>query len=766
MHTSFFDTESAKIVTLPEWMAWASNQADVAHRVVLPMIQRGSVWAPHKILDLWDTLLRGMPMGALMARNSPQGSTVKILGEIQTRESAEGDIDLIDGQQRTLAIMAGWPPSGLKDSMRPVVIWLDLIDAPQEEYIFRLLVTTTSQPFGYARATRGGNAISKLEHSKLRVANAIWKPEEIKDEKALWKSPDFMPWDANFSVPITELMENSNELSNFLTSRLDSYRSALNQKIDAIKSSKNTEANPNSDAAIKYLESKYNSLPSAEEIIKRIPTIQAALQNINTCQLPILRVREDILNDKEPQDDDENSNVDPPLAILFKRVGTSGETLSDADYIYSIIKHHMKEAHETIETLLEDPRTSAIYTPTTLAMTAVRWTLLSQDNKESKIRDSARMDKTSFARLIHKHPGFINNLRDEILPSGSFQPTLENILKAISYDKDFRIGLPKHALSLIPIPLLEVILAWHKLKNPSDEAIKNYRHSLVRFILQGHLCIYDFASASEVAIEFLKKNMSSSDNEIFPDQALMMELESEKQKHLALPLPSPDALQSIHGLTLSPDEVRGIRGWTRFDTKNLNDLEKQYVTFYNRWWNRNRRHIHPILLWLQRDYVFKNFEEQPALPGLGDETPFDYDHILPRSQWSYWTGASSGNRLMDFRAKDNSGNVDQTGHWSIGDSIGNIHILSSQENRSFGDTPVKIKFGKPGFRDNSLIEDEFEMLWLSAGGEDEKPRWWDIHRALDFQKAVETRAFDLYSKFYTDLFIHQLPLNTSNRQNT
>ena len=50
---------------LTQWLDWASGQ-DERHFVALPMIQRGSVWKPLQIITLWDSLLRGMPIGGLM----------------------------------------------------------------------------------------------------------------------------------------------------------------------------------------------------------------------------------------------------------------------------------------------------------------------------------------------------------------------------------------------------------------------------------------------------------------------------------------------------------------------------------------------------------------------------------------------------------------------------------------------------------------------------------------------------------------------------
>ena len=124
MTDAFFGGNAVRTVNLADWMKWASGQADAERHVVLPMIQRGSVWAPHKLLDLWDTLLRGMPLGALMASET-MGGSIKVLGEAGTRQAMAGDLSLVDGQQRTLSMLAGWP-QGLANPLRPVAIWVEL----------------------------------------------------------------------------------------------------------------------------------------------------------------------------------------------------------------------------------------------------------------------------------------------------------------------------------------------------------------------------------------------------------------------------------------------------------------------------------------------------------------------------------------------------------------------------------------------------------------------------------------------------------------
>ncbi|MBN2900021.1 MAG: DUF262 domain-containing protein, partial [Clostridia bacterium] len=116
----FFKEGSIRGMSLNEWLDMAAGNHD-KFKVVLPMIQRGSVWAPHKILDLWDTLLRGMPIGAMMASEAKLDELIKDPNQDGTRKASAGDINLIDGQQRTLAIRVGYPQN-LNNTLRPFCI--------------------------------------------------------------------------------------------------------------------------------------------------------------------------------------------------------------------------------------------------------------------------------------------------------------------------------------------------------------------------------------------------------------------------------------------------------------------------------------------------------------------------------------------------------------------------------------------------------------------------------------------------------------------
>ncbi len=731
----FFRDEAVRTVTLSDWMKWACEQ-----RVVLPMIQRGSVWAPHKLLDLWDTLLRGMPIGALMA--SEVVGTVQKLAGGGVSKAEPGAIGLIDGQQRTLSMLAGWP-QGLQNPLRPVAIWVDLIDEPHGEYRFRLWATTRAQPFGYARMSIGGQALSKLERPKLRLANEVYHPSAEKiDAQDLWKQPDFMPWEAKFALPLTELIENRATLPQFVKARLADFEKALELKSNAKDDTDATKE------ASQHFASKLSALRAAdkEKLAVRVTDLEKALKKLFAYQFPVIHVRQESFSD-DAQSSEVNAN--PPLAILFKRVGTGGEPLSNADYVYSVIKHHSPQVHGMVEELLKDEKIRAIYTPTTLVMSAVRLTMLSlsQESKGQKLTDSAKLDKAAFARLVRNHDGFIRGFEKQIQADGIFVTGLKQVLENISYTASFTKGLPKHALCLMQIPLLEVILAWYTLHPTLAATMEKSRIAMVRFVLQGNLCVLDYAKASEGAIKALTE-LDVSASETFPDQVLLTLL-SESDKPLAYPLPSPETLSAVHGLTSSPNDINGLRGWTRFSAEGE---DQKYAELYKRFWNRTGRHVHPMLLWLQRDYVFDTFEEEPALAGMDEETPFDFDHILPSAQWANWTGAAGENKFISFPLKDEAGKIlDSTGHWHIGNSLGNIHVLESSDNRSLGDTSVSVKLANDELFRNAQIPTGGRATWLAASGEAGKHRHWDLARALAFQTAVEQRTFSLYKAFYDDL---------------
>ena len=113
-----FENKTVDSLSFIEYLNWAYNKSEIVQKLnsilVLPPIQRGFVWKPNQIQELWDSLLRGMPIGALMLqkinessskyREVTTSSNYKELNEISNEKKG---YFLLDGQQRTLSMLLG-----------------------------------------------------------------------------------------------------------------------------------------------------------------------------------------------------------------------------------------------------------------------------------------------------------------------------------------------------------------------------------------------------------------------------------------------------------------------------------------------------------------------------------------------------------------------------------------------------------------------------------------------------------------------------------
>ena len=88
------NTQNSIIFTVNEVANWDKL-------VEIPSLQRGLVWAPHQVELLWDSILRGFPIGAF-ALTPVNGNE----GQLTRTSEAKAKYFLLDGQQRYNAIKA------------------------------------------------------------------------------------------------------------------------------------------------------------------------------------------------------------------------------------------------------------------------------------------------------------------------------------------------------------------------------------------------------------------------------------------------------------------------------------------------------------------------------------------------------------------------------------------------------------------------------------------------------------------------------------
>src|SRR5436305_10627249 len=76
--------------------------------LALPPMQRTAVWRPKQVVDLWDSLMRGLPIGTFYLVEQVSGPRkVVTLTDDETREANFSGFDLLDGQQRVRALLVG-----------------------------------------------------------------------------------------------------------------------------------------------------------------------------------------------------------------------------------------------------------------------------------------------------------------------------------------------------------------------------------------------------------------------------------------------------------------------------------------------------------------------------------------------------------------------------------------------------------------------------------------------------------------------------------
>ncbi len=139
------------------------SQWTLSNQVTLPTVQRGFVWKTAQIENLWDSLLRGYPIGAF------------VLSEGGSLDSGCCSLDLLDGQQRATAICLGFGNEAFRISHDRAKVFIDL-EGPKiddnRKYIFRVI--TKSHPWGY----EANDNTKTLDSESIRKAMELY---EVKD---------------------------------------------------------------------------------------------------------------------------------------------------------------------------------------------------------------------------------------------------------------------------------------------------------------------------------------------------------------------------------------------------------------------------------------------------------------------------------------------------------------------------------------------------------------------------------------------------------
>ncbi len=321
--------------------------------ISLPTVQRGFVWKPHQIENLWDSLLRGYPIGSFVLSNK--------------QNSEKDEFELLDGQQRATAICLGfYTPlvkkgddaefihKVFKTSYQNIMVYIDLLKPDQNtdnrKYLFRVI--TKSHPWGYRRQDNH----KTLESRNISKAMSFYK---ISNYDYLHKPlKEFWPFDAYEPIPLG-LFIHATSIED-LKILIQNWKKELNinneEQLQVI--GKRDEENIN-----------FHSLEEIYEAVKKmlekqkIPLLFLNLSEIydeatSVTKIPSTKNEETISLDIENENkiiiepgkaNIEDRNVDE-IENLFIRLNSGGTNLLGEELNYSILKSHIKASlQEKIE---------------------------------------------------------------------------------------------------------------------------------------------------------------------------------------------------------------------------------------------------------------------------------------------------------------------------------------------------------------------------------------------------------------------------------
>lgn len=319
--------------TLWQIASWTSDESEV----LIPALQRGLVWKPRQVELLWDSILRGFPIGSFM------------LSDIVNKEGS-GKYYLMDGQQRYNAISIGF--NTVKAAR--AVLWIDLLPPSSKNSTrsFWIKATTTPHPWGYKNdddANRLNTAEKRKALKEFNLKGNIYNDHFSLEET--W------PVEANLPIPLFCLLKAAEKTSDADTfvkevfaefnSTDFSYRFSFNEKIK------------HSNVALTYL----------RDVL--FPAFNALKDYMITCNHLPKEVME--------TETTEESMAQTTLEVLFTRLNTGGTAISRDDLNYSAIKAYWPSIKEVNDHLAEK-----YMSPSKLVMLAFRLALTSEDDKSFK----------------------------------------------------------------------------------------------------------------------------------------------------------------------------------------------------------------------------------------------------------------------------------------------------------------------------------------------------------------------------------------------
>ena len=588
--------------TLSQISLWAESK-----QVTLPTVQRGFVWKPSQIENLWDSLLRGYPVGSF------------VLSYGVGSNGANEPLDLLDGQQRATAICLGFGNQAFRQSTDQARVFIDL-ESPKgddnRKYLFRTI--TKSHPWGY----------QAVDNSKPLDADNIRKAMKLYSVRDHLDAPleNFFPYDAVFPLPFDiflkcalekfgekALIKSLNEWEHW-----ESVNASWQNKVLREAGGKKVLQLTSPEGIRGKILSVYNDvvLMLHGSDGRRACTIPALYLDINAILAEgVNRSSEQVLvNEPHVSDDVVDAPKDDEVETLFVRLNAGGTPLRGEELNYSILKANIGS---DLQKVIEDA-CSGLFTPARFITIAYRlfqfygetWALeaISMKIKPRQFQKTMTDKKESFTAFLK-----------DLVETKEFEGNtlLEYAREILVYDDKLNPrGLPYLVVGKLSSSAPEVMfILLYRLKMMGDCLSPTKNPDLHRRML-GMITLFAWLGKGEKLRDHTKllSNVwpaAAQETDLFWSSASVQRAMLDG----VLPqLPKFAKLKEANGaVRKSNSDI-----WSRFETVSGTSSFVFRRLFNNR----------DLILYAQRQALFEWFEDRQY--HLDDaNAPFDWDHIFP-----------------------------------------------------------------------------------------------------------------------------------------
>lgn len=464
-------------------------------RLALPSFQRDAVWDERHVDLLWDSMLRGFPVGAILLARGRNADTRHLQLSRMDVAKASRRLDtglvLIDGQQRSIAVAMGFRSWRDGDPCR---LWVDIAEPTTEKdaATFRVVLCSVRYPWG-----QGATEAQKRATRESAARHGVTIEADLPSLGSTW------PVHATRPVPLAEFLglveeRREHEWRDLLPVALSQTAAVL------------------ADAS-----------PVAEAVV------WAAMALKDYCVPAIL------LGDLHPQD----------LGTAFQRLNRQGVEMSAEDLFFSGLKMRWPSAHDLVWQVHGDPLVGKFLPPTQIVHLAARLAVRFQMTEQP---DLPRLDVEKFRKLADSPSAvgggtFMDGVkhylqqRTEAGGIGLLHARLRAARRALSYRSADAAdpGLPAPLLARLHWRVWHTIVAWLEATDCVDVGTAD-RADIIRFALMDLFCVRRHTETLARALLDEAAKASSA----FPGRAIYARLREAGATLVENHLPTPDEFAS------------------------------------------------------------------------------------------------------------------------------------------------------------------------------------------------------------------------------